>query len=52
MDSVTWRRSTRSSSNGGDCVEVADLSDAVALRDACERGFADRDIADPFHVFL
>jgi hypothetical protein len=34
MDSVTWRKSTRSGGNGGDCVEVADLSDAIYLRDS------------------
>ena len=34
MDSVTWRKSTRSSSNGGNCVEVADLSDTIGVRDS------------------
>ncbi|SCL16092.1 DUF397 domain-containing protein [Micromonospora inyonensis] len=30
-----WRKSTRSSSNGGNCVEVADnLLDIVAVRDS------------------
>ncbi len=30
-----WRKSTRSGSNGGDCVEVADnVSDVVAVRDS------------------
>lgn len=30
-----WRKSSRSGSNGGDCVEVADnLPDVVAVRDS------------------
>jgi hypothetical protein len=30
-----WRKSTRSGSNGGDCIEVADnLTDVVAVRDS------------------
>ncbi|BCJ54215.1 hypothetical protein Asp14428_56900 [Actinoplanes sp. NBRC 14428] len=30
-----WRKSSRSSGNGGDCVEVADnLPDVVAVRDS------------------
>ncbi|MEV0806418.1 DUF397 domain-containing protein [Micromonospora sp. NPDC050200] len=33
-----WRTSTRSSTNGGDCVEVADnLSGVVAVRDSKDR---------------
>ncbi|WP_320067211.1 DUF397 domain-containing protein [Micromonospora sp. RTGN7] len=38
MDDLTglrWRKSTRSSSNGGACVEVADhISGVVAVRDS------------------
>jgi Domain of unknown function (DUF397) len=30
---MNWRKSTYSGANGG-CVEVADLNDAVALRDS------------------
>jgi hypothetical protein len=35
--SVAWRKSTRSSGNGN-CVEFADLGDAVAVRDTKDRG--------------
>jgi len=34
QESSHWRRSTYSDSSGGDCVEVADLSAAVAVRDS------------------
>ena len=35
LSGARWRTSTRSSSNGGDCVEVADnLPDVVAVRDS------------------
>ncbi|MGC4748823.1 DUF397 domain-containing protein [Micromonospora sp. DT201] len=35
LTGAQWRKSTRSSSNGGDCVEVADnLPDVVAVRDS------------------
>ncbi|MFF0718571.1 DUF397 domain-containing protein [Verrucosispora sp. NA02020] len=35
LTGATWRTSTRSGTNGGDCVEVADnLSDVVGIRDS------------------
>ncbi|MCX5069648.1 DUF397 domain-containing protein [Micromonospora lupini] len=35
LTSAQWRKSTRSGSNGGDCVEVADnLTGIVAVRDS------------------
>ncbi|MGW4465415.1 DUF397 domain-containing protein [Micromonospora sp. NPDC004704] len=35
LHSAEWRKSTRSSGGGnGDCVEVADLRDAVGVRDS------------------
>ncbi|MBY8875727.1 DUF397 domain-containing protein [Micromonospora sp. PLK6-60] len=38
MTGARWRTSTRSSSNGGDCVEVADnLPGVVAVRDSKDR---------------
>lgn len=32
--SVHWRKSSRSDSSGAECVEVAELSRAVAVRDS------------------
>ncbi|MFI0350972.1 DUF397 domain-containing protein [Actinomadura sp. 9N407] len=29
-----WRKSRRSSSTGSDCVEIADLGEAIAFRDS------------------
>ncbi|NVI87867.1 DUF397 domain-containing protein [Actinomadura sp. BRA 177] len=34
LSSVRWRKSSRSDSEGGACVEVADLAAAVVLRDS------------------
>ena len=34
MDDLTWRKSTRSSGNGGDCVEVARVADTLLARDS------------------
>lgn len=34
---VTWRKSARSSANGSDCVEVAELPGALAVRDSKDR---------------
>ncbi len=31
---AVWHKSSRSENNGGACVEVAELSDAVAVRDS------------------
>ncbi|MER6525548.1 DUF397 domain-containing protein [Streptomyces sp. NPDC001508] len=31
---MTWRKSSYSGTNGGDCVEVADLGGQVAVRDS------------------
>ncbi|MFG2014686.1 DUF397 domain-containing protein [Actinomadura geliboluensis] len=35
LSNVTWRRSSRSTSSGGNCVELADVTNAVvAVRDS------------------
>jgi hypothetical protein len=34
LTNVTWRKATRSGSNGGDCVELADIPSIVAVRDS------------------
>ncbi|MDG4761990.1 DUF397 domain-containing protein [Micromonospora sp. WMMD710] len=45
LTGAQWRKSTRSSGNGGDCVEVADnLPGIVAVRDS-------KDAAGPALVF-
>nr|MDT0657495.1 DUF397 domain-containing protein [Micromonospora sp. DSM 115978] len=41
MKAPHWRKSTRSSSNGGECVEVADnLPGRILVRDSKDRGGA------------
>jgi Domain of unknown function (DUF397) len=34
LSRAVWRKSTWSGENGGNCVEVANLDDAVAVRDS------------------
>ncbi|WP_141965560.1 DUF397 domain-containing protein [Actinomadura hallensis] len=34
LHDLAWRKSTRSASNGGDCVEVAAVSGVIAVRDS------------------
>jgi uncharacterized protein DUF397 len=34
MDRMMWRKSTYSSANGGDCIEVARLPGAIGIRDS------------------
>jgi len=34
LTSVSWRKSTYSGANGGNCIEVADLPGTVAVRDS------------------
>ncbi|MEV4093380.1 DUF397 domain-containing protein [Streptosporangium saharense] len=33
-NTVTWRKSTLSTGDGGNCVEVAHLNDLIAIRDS------------------
>lgn len=33
-DQVIWRKSSRSGDNAGNCVEVAAIADAIAVRDS------------------
>jgi hypothetical protein len=35
---VNWRKSSRSSANGGECVEVGDAAGRVLVRDTKDRG--------------
>jgi Domain of unknown function (DUF397) len=37
LDSFRWRKSTRSGSNGGGCVEVGQTRRAIAVRDTKQR---------------
>jgi hypothetical protein len=37
IDRAEWRKSSYSGGNGGDCIEVASLPDAVAVRDTKNR---------------
>jgi hypothetical protein len=38
LSGAQWRKSTRSGSNGGNCVEVADnLTEVVAVRDSKDK---------------
>jgi hypothetical protein len=40
MSEIIWRKSSRSGTNGGSCVEVAELPDRVMVRDS-------KDVAGP-----
>ena len=37
---LSWRKSSRSGNNGGDCVEVADTARVVLVRDTKDRAGA------------
>lgn len=37
-EDLTWRKSTYSSGNGGECVEVANHNDGILVRDTKDRG--------------
>jgi Domain of unknown function (DUF397) len=38
VDSAPWRKSSYSGTNGGDCVEAADMGGRVLVRDTTDRG--------------
>jgi Domain of unknown function (DUF397) len=38
IDSAPWRKSSYSGTNGGDCVEAADLDGRILVRDTTDRG--------------
>jgi hypothetical protein len=40
INSATWRKSSYSGTNGGNCVEVGDAAGAVAVRDTQDRAGA------------
>ena len=38
IDSAPWRKSSYSGTNGGSCVEAADLGGIILVRDTTDRG--------------
>lgn len=40
VDSAVWRKSSRSGTSGGNCVEAASRDGAVLVRDTADRGGA------------
>lgn len=38
MEAMSWRKSTYSSGNGGECVEVAGHAESVLVRDTKDHG--------------
>jgi hypothetical protein len=38
IDSAPWRKSTYSGTNGGSCVEAADMDGRILVRDTADRG--------------
>ena len=38
IDSAPWRKSSYSGTNGGDCVEAADMDGLILVRDTANRG--------------
>ena len=38
IDSAPWRKSSYSGTNGGDCVEAADMDSRILVRDTTDRG--------------
>jgi hypothetical protein len=40
IDSAPWRKSSYSGTNGGSCVEAADMAGRILVRDTTDRGGA------------
>ena len=38
IESAPWRKSSYSGTNGGDCVEAADMHSRILVRDTTDRG--------------
>ena len=38
IDTAPWRKSSYSGTNGGSCVEAADLGGSILVRDTTDRG--------------
>ncbi len=38
IDGAPWRKSSYSGTNGGDCVEAADMGGRILVRDTTDRG--------------
>ncbi len=44
VDDAAWRRSSRSGANGGNCLEAANIDQAVVIRDSKQEGMYNRDM--------
>jgi Domain of unknown function (DUF397) len=52
IDNAPWRKSSYSGTNGGDCVEAADVAGSILVRDTTDRGGVILDISpDEWHRF-
>lgn len=53
VSKATWRKSSRSSGNGGNCVELADLGAVVGVRDSKDPDGGHLDVSrDALRVLL
>ncbi|RCG30809.1 DUF397 domain-containing protein [Sphaerisporangium album] len=53
MDLVTWRKSSYSSANGGECIEVAKVPNGIAVRDSKDPARGHLMVsAEAFNAFL
>jgi hypothetical protein len=52
VDNALWRKSTYSGTNGGGCVEAADMDSRIMVRDTTDRGGVILSISpDAWHRF-